>query len=150
MEAIVLPDAEPADQPTVESDAVQAWEPAPAPPVAATDMAAAFAHHPAFAVETAEDAALPPLAEALARAAASERAAAESAEPVQAAAKAGAADQPTVETPALRIPVPPTDRPAPQLSAPPADEREPRRRIARGGLIVGLLLALLRLLVGRR
>jgi hypothetical protein len=136
MEAIVLPEPEPA--------AVEAWEPAPAAPVAATDMAAAFAHHPAFAVEAADEAAaLPPLAEALARAAESERAAAET-------ATQDPAEQPTMETPAIRIPVPPTDRPAPPLSAPPADEREPRRRLARGGLIVGLLLALLRLLVGRR
>jgi hypothetical protein len=135
---------EPEDQPTVESEAVQAWEPAPTPPVAATDMAAAFAHHPAFAVETADEAALPPLAEALARAAASERAAA-AAETAE-----DPADQPTMETPAIRIPVPPTDRPAPRLSAPPADEREPRRRLARGGIVVGLLLALLRLLLGRR
>jgi hypothetical protein len=29
-------------------------------------------------------------------------------------------------------------------------EREPRRRLARSGIIVGLLLALLRLLFGRR
>jgi hypothetical protein len=127
------------DQPTVETAAIQPWEPAPGPAVAATDMAAAFAHHPAFAVESGNAASLPPLAEALARAAASER----------------AADQPTVETQAIpatppRTPAQATDRPAPQLPAPPAAEREPRRRLARGGILIGLLLALVRFLVGRR
>jgi hypothetical protein len=139
------------DQPTVETEAIQVWEPAPGVPIAATDMAAAFAHHPAFAVESADEATpLPPLAEALARAAASERAATATAEVVEVAETAPAAEQPTVETPAIRIPSPATDRPAPPLTTPPVVEREPRRRLARGGLVIGLLLALLRLLVGRR
>ena len=67
---------DPADQPTVESEALVL------PPEAATPMAAAYSHHPAFAVEV-EDVGseLPPLAEALARAAESEREAAEEVEP---------------------------------------------------------------------
>lgn len=134
---VVVPDAEPADQPTVESAAVQAWKPAPGPPVAATAMAAAFAHHPAFAVETAYEAtALPPPAQALARAAASERKAAQSI--------------PAVPQPEARTPAPEPVRPAPQQTAPPSVAREPSRRLARGGLLVGLLLWLVRLLVGRR
>ena len=140
MEAIVVD-----DQPTVESDAVQAWEPA----VAATPMAAAFAHHPAFAVETADAAPLPPLAEALARAAASERAHAESAFTVPAEVPP-AVTPPAAPQHEARTPAQATDRPAPPLSAPPTVEREPRRRLARGSLVIGLLLALLRLLVGRR
>ena len=140
MEAIVVD-----DQPTVESDAIQAWEPA----VAATPMAAAFAHHPAFAVETADAAPLPPLAEALARAAASERAHAESSSTVPAEVPP-AVTPPAAPQHEARTPAQATDRPAPPLSAPPTVEREPRRRLARGGLVIGLLLALLRLLVGRR
>lgn len=145
-------DPNPADQPTVESEAIvlppqpEAWQ-----PVAATPMAAAFSHHPAFAVEMEDRAAdLPPLAVALAQAAASEQAAAEAREREAQAEPEAAAQQPTVETDAIRTPAPATDRPAPPLTASRAAEREPRRRLARGGLIVGLLLALLRLLVGRR
>lgn len=142
---VVVLEPEPADQPTVESDAVQAWEPVPGPPVAATDMAAAFAHHPAFAVEADDESAtsLPPLAQALARAAASERAATE-------AAQIAPAVPPPAPQPEARTPAPEPHRPAPQLTAPPTVEREPGRRLARGGLLVGLLLWLVRVLVGRR
>ena len=137
----VEPEPAPADQPTVETEAIvlppepEAWK-----PVAATPMAAAFSHHPAFAVERDDAVAdLPPLAVALAQAAASERAASEA-----------AAEQPTVEAEAIRIPTPPADRAAPPLTAPPAGERERRRRLVRTGGLVGLLLAIVRLLVGRR
>ena len=149
------PEPDPSEQPTVESEAIvlppepEAWQ-----PVAATPMAAAFSHHPAFAVEVDGEAEeLPPLALALAQAAASEAAAAEirQAEAAEPEAEAPAADQPTVETEALRIPAPEAaDRPAPPLTAPQAEQREPRRRLARGGLLIGLLLALARLLFGRR
>lgn len=137
------PEVDPAEQPTVESEAIvlpPETEPDPWRPVAATPMAAAYSHHPAFAVEREDPAAeLPPLAVALAQAAASERAAAE--EPVAAHEPAvEAAEQPTVETPAIRLPTPEQFTQA----------REPRRRLARGGLLVGLLLAIVRLLVGRR
>ncbi len=141
------PEPNPAEQPTVESEAIvlppepEAWQ-----PVAATPMAAAFSHHPAFAVEVEdESAALPPLAAALAAAAASEREATDRRAP-----ESASQDQPTVETPAIRTPTPAADRPAQPLTVPPAVEREPRRRLARGGLIIGLLLAVLRLLFGRR
>jgi hypothetical protein len=136
--ALVLP-PEPEGEPTVE-----ALEPQPEPwkPMAATPMAAAYSHHPAFAVEVDDEAVeLPPLAEALALAAAEERAAAQKQEP---------AEQPTVETEAIRTPAPAADRPAQPLTVPQTVEREPRRRLARGGLIIGLLLAVLRLLFGRR
>jgi hypothetical protein len=139
-EAIVLepePDAD--DQPTVESDALRPWPPA-APPIAATDMAAAFAQHPAFAVENDRPdhaAFLPPLAEALARAAASERAAAEIA----------TANEPPGMAPS---PASKSDRPAAPSTTPCVDERAPRRRLARGGILIGLLLALVRFLLDRR
>ena len=139
------PGSEPDEQPTVETEAiVLPPEPAPAaqawPAVAASPMAAAFSHHPAFAIEREDEAAaLPPLAQALARAAESERAAAE-------------AKEETVVPPAPEpVPAPTAaGRPAPPLADPPPGEREPRRRLARGGLLVGLLLAMLRLLFGRR
>jgi hypothetical protein len=111
-------------------------------------MAAAFAHHPAFAIEN-DDVAeadavqidvteLPSLAEALARAAASEREAAviHAAVPVQ-------PDSPTGPAPA-------TDRPAAPLVATHATARAPRRSLARGGILIGLLLAVVRFLLGRR
>src|SRR4051812_34227323 len=144
-------EADPAAQDTVESPAlvlppepeheeprVEPWK-----PVAATPTAAAFSHHPAFAVEV-EAAEPPPLAIALAQAAASERKAAEAREPEP------VTEQPTVETPAIRTPAPAADRPAQPRTVTYTAEREPRRRLARGGLIIGLLLALLRLLFGRR
>jgi hypothetical protein len=142
-------ETDPARQPTVESEAVvvppepEAWK-----PVAATPMAAAFSHHPAFAVEVDEAVDLPPLADALAQAAAEERAAADALEAK--AEPAPADDQPTVETEAIRTPAPAADRPAQPLTVPHTVEREPRRRLARGGLIIGLLLAVIRLLLGRR
>ena len=147
------PEPNPAEQPTVESEAiVLPPEPEPWRPVAATPMAAAFSHHPAFAVEVDEAAGLPPLAVALAQAAASEAAAAEArnAEARTQEPRPAAQEQPTIETEAIRTPAPATDRAAPPLAAPHAVEREPRRRFARGGLILGLLLALLRILFGRR
>ena len=146
-EAIVLPPEEPE---TPEAKA-EPWQ-----PMAATPMAAAFSHHPAFAVEVEDESAeLPPLAIALAQAAASEREAAQALE-AEAAVEAPvelstpAAEQPTVETEAVRTPAPAAARPAQQLTVPHTVERGPRRRLARGGIIVGLLLALLRLLFGRR
>jgi hypothetical protein len=155
--------ADPAQQDTVESQAiVLPPEPEPEPaakaepwePMAATPMAAAFSHHPAFAVEVEhESAELPPLAIALAQAAASEREAAQAREaetPVEPEPPTPAAEQPTVETEAIRTPAPAADRPAQQLTVPHTVEREPRRRLARSGIVVGLLLALLRLLFGRR
>jgi hypothetical protein len=133
-EAIVL-DAD--DQPTAESDAVSPWSPT-RPPLAATDMAGAFARHPAFAVENEPVAdALPPIAEALALAAASERAAAD---------RLAAHQPPEV---AFR-PAPEPDRPAALSATPCADGRAPRRRLAQGGLLIGLLLAIARFLLGRR
>ena len=154
--------ADPAQQDTVESEAIvlppepeseAKAEPEPWEPMAATPMAAAFSHHPAFAVEVeGKSAELPPLAIALAQAAAEERAAAEAREPevvAQPEAPAPAAEQPTVETEAIRTPAPAAGRPAQPLTVT-RIEREPRRRLARGGIIVGLLLALLRLLFGRR
>ena len=142
---------DPGQQDTVESEAiVLPPEPEPWQPMAATPMAAAFSHHPAFAVEREDEAAeLPPLAIALAQAAASEREAAEAREPVAEAA-VPAAEQPTVETEAIRTPAPAADRPAQQLTVTRTVEREPRRRLARGGIIIGLLLAIVRLLLGRR
>jgi hypothetical protein len=153
---------DPAQQDTVESPAlvvspepedqeppIEAWK-----PVAATPMAAAFSHHPAFAIEREDEAdELPPLAVALAQAAAEERAAAEARAPEAMAepeASAHAGEQPTVETEAIRTPAPAAGRPAQQLTVPHTVQREPRRRLARGGMIAGLLLALLRLLFGRR
>ena len=125
---------DPCEQPTVESEAiVLPPQPQPWKPVAATPMAAAFSHHPAFAVEMEQkpDAELPPLAVALAQAAADEREAAE-ARGAEMETETDGSDQPTIETEAIRTRV-----------------REPRRRLARGGLIIGLLLAVLRLLFGR-
>ena len=140
--AAAAPD--PAEQPTVETEAI-VLPPEPAadawPAVAATPMAAAYSHHPAFAIEredeeTVDAAALPPLAEALARAADSERAA---------AAEAAAPPAPVVEE------APPIVEPTPAPPvAPPPVVHEPHRRLARGGLLVGLLLAIVRLLLGRR
>jgi hypothetical protein len=149
MEALVVePKPEPADQPTVETEAIkppeddgpiEVW-----PVVAATPMAAAYSHHPAFAIEREDEVtALPPLAQALARAAESERAA---------AAEREEEPPPVVEDiPADPLPVPEAPaRPAQPLAVPRADEREPGRRLARGGILIGLLLALVRLLFGRR
>lgn len=158
MEAVVDepgPALAPADQPTVESEAIVLPAPEEWPAVAATPTAAAFSHHPAFAVEADDEAAaLPPLAEALARAAASERAAADAEAQVDAPAPVAAqADPPPARPAPPTQPAPApraTDRPAPPLAVPHAAEREPRRRLARGGLAIGLLLALLRLLFGRR
>ena len=118
------------EQPTVETEAIrpEVWR-----PVAATPTAAAFSHHPAFAVEVDDASALPPLAEALARAAASERSAVAVAVPDTAVLD----DQPTLETPAIRIPIP--------LDA----GHQPRGRLARGGVLVGLLLAVVRFLLRR-
>jgi hypothetical protein len=151
-EAAAEPERDPAVQPTVESQAiVPPPEPEPWRPVAATPMAAAFSHHPAFAIEVEDDAAgLPPLAAALADAATAERAAAEAREPLADPAPEPAREQPTVETEAIRTPAPAADRPAQPLTVTRTAEREPRRRLARGGLIIGLLLAVLRLLFGRR
>ena len=132
------PVAEPAaEQPTVETEALRrddvvAWSP-PQPPIAATPTAAAYAHHPAFAVETDDVSDLPPLAAALAAAAADERAAAE-------AIAAAAVVEPEVAPSPAADPV----RPVVQL------QRAPRRRFARGGLLIGLLLAIVRFLLGRR
>jgi hypothetical protein len=109
-------------------------------------MAAAFANHPAFAVELdppasaayVDDAvALAPITEALARAAASERAAAEAA--------AVAAQPQSTPSPASE-PI----RPATQITATHAAQRGPGRRLARGGLLIGLFLAIARFLLGRR
>jgi len=167
---------DPAEQPTVESPALvlppepegeikvqavgEAETPEPAvevwKPVAATPMAAAYSHHPAFAVEADDEVAaeLPPLAIALAAAAASEREAAQMREPeppvTAPAATTPAAEQPTIETEALRTPAPPADRPAQPPTVPHTVDREPRRRLARGGLIIGLVLAIVRFLLGRR
>jgi hypothetical protein len=127
------------DQPTVESDAIQPWSPT-RPPIAAHPMAGAFSRHPAFAVEAEETVALPPLAQALARAAANEREAAEMIAAIESAVPAPPAPSPASE------PV----RPAAPLSVSHADARAPRRRLARGGLLLGLLLAIARLLLGRR
>ena len=146
--AVRLPEAEPEpeadDQPTVETEAVrldqpeaEAWAP-PRPPIAASPMAAAFAHHPAFAVERDEPGDLPALADALALAAAEERAAAQD---------IAAAAREEVEEPR---PAAEATRPAAAPSAPHADARAPRRGLARGGLLIGLLLAIARLLLGRR
>jgi hypothetical protein len=134
-EAIV--DAE--DQPTVESDAIQPWSPT-RPPIAAHPMAGAFSRHPAFAVEAEETVSLPPLAQALARAAANEREAAEMIAAIESAVPAPPAPSPASE------PV----RPAAPPSVSHANARAPRRRLARGGLLLGLLLAIARLLLGRR
>jgi hypothetical protein len=104
-------------------------------------MAAAFSQHPAFAVENDQPGAaafLPPLAEALARAAARERAA---------AAEIATANESPQMAPS---PASEPDRPAAPSATPCADERAPRRRLARGGIVIGLLLALVRLLLGRR
>jgi hypothetical protein len=147
--------ADPNEQPTVEMEAVvlpEAASPARRTSMPPSDMAAAFAGHPAFAVEVdaaevafavrvAGDApSLPPLAEALARAAASERAATQ--------------EQPAVAAVAAPIqapsPAPAIDRPAATLTVPPTVEQQPRRRLARNGLLLGLLLAIARFLLGRR
>jgi hypothetical protein len=136
--ALSREDIDAAEQPTVESDAVQPWSPAP-PPLAATDMAAAFSHHPAFAVEATDASALPPLAEALARAAARERASAPE------DAGASAPPQPNLAPSPASEP----DRPVAPLAVPPAAARAPRR-LARGGLLLGVLLAIVRFLLRRR
>jgi hypothetical protein len=135
MAAEPLEAVDPAEQPTVESEAIVL------PPAAASPMAAAYSHHPAFAVEPAP---LPSLADALAEAAEDERQAAATIAATKAPKPPATADQPTVETPAIRIPAPPVVRPAPPSPAT-RPVAEPRRRLARSGLLVGLLLAIWKL-----